>query len=102
MLAAYGIMGEKPQQRMRFTGISRDNALIEGHHEKVRRSARGRYQEHRLICSFQHIVFINSNSAARFPFCTFLSGIHYILCLYWLITVRATIFFVARGQCDLS
>ena len=28
MLTAYGILGEKPQQHMRFTGVSRDNALI--------------------------------------------------------------------------
>ena len=30
MLTAYDILGEKPQRHMRFTGVSRDNALIKG------------------------------------------------------------------------
>jgi CBS domain. len=35
MLTAYDILGEKPQQHMRFTGISHDNVLVKDIMQKI-------------------------------------------------------------------
>jgi hypothetical protein len=66
LLTACGILGEKPQQHLRFTGVSRDNALIK---DIMKKSGDRRVADIKDIDSFTryNTLFLSATTVPLVP-----------------------------------